>query len=125
MEWLGNIDWIQVAGFMITLVLFVGLVFGGWAYYNSERAKVHTAESDDLVKTRGQKIDDLKKEIADIKAKGESEIADLREIIQNQQGQIDMLRKLKTQEIIDGVVAGGIPAVIKGVVEGLKREGIG
>jgi hypothetical protein len=101
-DWMGNVDWIQAAGFMITVVLFVGLVFGGWAYYNSERAKVHVAESDDLVKTRGQKIDDLQEEITELNAK-----------LDNQQGQIDMLRKLKTEEIIDGVI------------KGLKKRGVG
>ena len=89
------IDWIQVAGFTITLVLFIGVVFGGWAYYNSEQRKVHTSESDKLAITRGKRIEDL-----------EDHIARLEKSVQNQQGQIDMLRAMKTEEIIEGVVKG-------------------
>ena len=89
------IDWIQVAGFSITAVLFLGVIFGGYAYYNSEVRKIHTSESDNLAATRGQKIDDLEAEIEAMKQK-----------LQNQQGQIDMLRQMKTQEIVDGVVEG-------------------
>lgn len=111
---MGNVDWIQVAGFTITVVLFLGTVIGGWAYFTSEVGRVRTKESDLLARTRGEKIDDL-----------EAEIEKMKGTIQNQQGQIDMLREFKTQEIIDGVVANGVPLVIKGVVEELRREGIG
>lgn len=111
-EWASNVDWIQTAGFMVTFAIFVGLTFGGWAYYNSERAKVHTKEADLLVRTRGAKIDDLQEELEEVKRKNAEEIASLHELIANQQGQIDMLRKLKTAEIIEGVREGLVEEIV-------------
>ena len=90
-----GIDWWQVAGFMVALSMLVLLLIGGYAYYSSEKRKVASKASNDLADTRGKRIEDL-----------EDEITRMREQMQNQQGQIDMLRAFKTQEIISGVVEG-------------------
>lgn len=100
------IDWIQVAGFTITLVLFIGVVFGGWAYYNSEQRKVHTSESDKLAVTRGKRIEDLEDQIERNEQRHTQQLDEMNKQIQHQQGQIDMLRAMKTEEIIEGVVKG-------------------
>ena len=121
-EWVGNVDWIQVAGFMITLVLFLGVVFGGFAYYNSSQRKVHTAESDSLVRTRGQRIDDLEDELERVKAANAASEKALLERIQNQQGQIDMLREMKTEEIIVGVRE-GLKDEIKDILQEILKNG--
>lgn len=120
-----EVDWVQVAGFMVTLVLFIGVVFGGWAYYNSERRKVHTDESDKLADTRGKRIEDLEDQVLRNEERHTKEMAAMSDKLQHQQGQIDLLRQMKTQEIIDGVVKDGVPQVIEGVLTGLTIEGTG
>lgn len=119
------IDWWQVAGFLVAFGMLMLIILGGYAYYSSEKRKVHTAESDKLADTRGKRIEDLEHQIERNEVKHAESIAEMDAKIQHQQGQIDMLRAMKTQEIIDGVVTRGIPAVIEGVVTGLRKEGIG
>ena len=89
------IDWDHFVEIAIAVIMFAAVVAGASVYIRSAVRKEHHGEVEDLAETRGKVIDDLR-----------DKVNHLEELLANQQGQIDMLRAMKTQEIIDGVVDG-------------------
>ena len=85
-------DYLTVSGSVLAFLLIIVLAV---VYLRSEVRKANAAETEALVETRGKVNDDLREEVADLK----NTVAEM-------QGQIDMLRSFKTQEITDGVIAG-------------------
>lgn len=84
--------------FVLEIIAFTVLVVGGVVWLRSDLTKERCKEAQELADTRGDRIQDLENH----QKRMEIEIAELR-------GQVDMLRQLKTSEIIDGVVGGIIP----------------
>lgn len=82
--------WIQV---ILSLVGFALIVVGAVVYLKSDAQKTNNSELRDLVDTRGQKIDDL-----------EAEVADLRREMDELRGQMKLLESLKAEEIAQRVV---------------------
>lgn len=71
----------------------LGALAAGVTYLVSQYRRTNCEEAQELAETRGDRIKDLE----DHMRRQDLRIAEL-------QGQIDMLRKLKTNEIVDGVV---------------------
>jgi membrane protein implicated in regulation of membrane protease activity len=90
-----TIDLALLGNFLIGLVMFGAVIVAASIYIRSAIRKEHHDEVEDLAETRGKVIQDLR-----------DKVARLEEQVQNQQGQIDMLREMKTQEIVEGVVEG-------------------
>ena len=90
-----TIDWSHFVEVTIAVVMFSAVVAAAAVYIRSAVRKEHHGEVEDLADTRGKVIDDLR-----------DKVNKLEELVLNQQGQIDMLRAMKTQEIVDGVVEG-------------------
>ena len=84
--------------FVLELLGFLAVVVGGLVWLRSEISKQRCAETQELADTRGDRIHDLEEH----QKRMEIEIAELR-------GQVEMLRQLKTSEIVSGVVEGIIP----------------
>lgn len=84
--------WLNVA---MGFVAFAAVIGAAVVVIISAVRKQSTEELKGLAETRGKTIDDL-----------QSKVEQLERTVQNQQGQIDMLRQMKTQEIIEGVVQG-------------------
>ena len=89
------IDWGRTVEIAVAFIAFAGILAAASVYIRSGIRKEHHEEVEDLAETRGKVIQDLREKVDR-----------LEELIANQQGQIDMLRAMKTQEIVDGVVKG-------------------
>lgn len=83
----------DTARLIIELIGFGVLVIAGAVWLRSALAKQRHEELSELAATRGDRIRDL-----------ESHVTRLQEQVSGLQGQIDMLRALKTAEIAEGVV---------------------
>ena len=83
----------QVVGFLIVVV-------GAAIWVRSSVAKVRCTETERLAAVRKEALEDLR-----------GKVSELEKTVERQQGQIDMLRTMKTGEIIDGVVDGLKPFV--------------
>lgn len=90
---------------MFELVLLGGEVVGliiliavGVAWLRSRLAQQNCLEAAKLADTRGERIEDLEAHVK----RQDLAIAELR-------GQIEMLRRLKVEEIVEGVVEGIVP----------------
>lgn len=90
----------------LTLSAFATVVAGAVVVILSNMRKARTNEAVELANTRGEKIDDLRREIADMKAEHEGDRLEVRLEMAKMSGQIEELRERQTREIIDGVVDG-------------------
>ena len=105
------IEWVQVGQGVGAFIMFAAIMAVASIYIRSAITREHHSEVEDLAETRGKVINDLR-----------DKVSRLEELVQHQQGQIDMLRAMNAQEIVDGVVVAGVPAVIAGVMDGLAND---
>ena len=105
------IDWGRVLEVGIAFIVFAGILAAASVYIRSGIRKEHHEEVEDLAETRGKVIQDLREKVDN-----------LEKMVGQMQGQIDMLQKMNAQEIVDGVVVVGVPAVIAGVMDGLAND---
>lgn len=95
-------SWWQIV--TITAIAALGLI-----YMRSEVVKSRVKEATDLAATRGEKIDDLKDELARQRDNHEAEVFSLRERIGALEARVDALMAMKGQEIAEKVVEGLMP----------------
>ena len=86
----------------ITLLLIGFLIAGGvgWVQLRSQTTRGHTEELEDLAKTRGHRIHDLESSNKRL----ETQVANLASKVENLQGQMEALQRIKANEIALEVV---------------------
>ena len=98
MDTLGNFD------VFLNVALIIGSIAAGALWLRSQLVKQRHEELSELAETRGHRIGDLE---AKVEAQGTR--------ITYLEGQIDAITKLKTDQIVDGVLAGIAPLIGKEV----------
>lgn len=81
-------DWLQLGGFLLATIMLALTLVGGYAYFRSVFQKVQSSEAEKLVRTRGERIEDL-----------EAEVENKDQIIQRHEGRIEDLQNLVTDTI--------------------------
>lgn len=77
---------------LLNSLVFAGIIAVAVVYLRSQVQRQAHREVEDLAETRGNRITDLQTEITEMKT-----------VLDRMQGQIDGLYSLKTEEIIEGV----------------------